>query len=145
MEKVRESSAGWGSGGRAFRAEATTSTEIKQEGKNDSRVKWIRGSIQKRKGGSRDHLRGIFLTLNQTECHKLQFREGSGIICLTWQIIQLQDDGVLDQDRNGSDGKWWSSEIILKAELFHALGVSYERKKGVKNDYNFIELEFERI
>lgn len=75
----------------------------------------------------------------------MQFREGSGMICLSWQIIQLQNDGDFDQNRSGSDGKWWSSEIILKAELFHALGVSYERKKGVKDDYDIIELEFERI
>lgn len=33
----------------------------------------------------------------------------------------------------------------MKAELLHALVVNYERQNRVKDDYNGIELTFERI
>lgn len=63
-------------------------------------------------------------------------------------IIQQGDDGSLDQGRSGSDEKWWHSGTILKAELtgfLHALGVGYERKRGVNDDYWVTGLKFKRI
>lgn len=57
-------------------------------------------------------------------------------------IIQLRDDGVLDQGQSKNDEKQRSSETI---GFLYALSVGYKGKWEVKDDYKVIELKFDRM
>lgn len=99
-----------------------------------SRVKWVRGSMQERRGkGWQGHLRLFSLSSVKQRAMNYRVLRSNGYDLSHPTIIRLWDDGT-DQCRSGSDTKWWCFGIILKAEqigFLHALGVGYKKKRRV--------------